>query len=148
MFTRNCQKSHQCDFEQHTLSHQCDVLSELQQRAIDLLLLGKTQEEVAAEIGVTRESINRWLNRNPAFIIAFNERCEQMQVEAAELLRSLQEAVRLIEQVLADTCCMENLEVKSAFNKIKTFFSYNDYKQLVLSVKALESAGRARSAEA
>lgn len=126
MDAQDSKKSHLCDFKGQQMSHKCDVLTELQQRAINLLLQERTQEEVAEEIGVTRESINRWLNRNHAFIIVLNERREQLQVEATELLKSLQQAVELIEQVLSNTRCMENLEVKSAFNKIKT---------LVLTVK-------------
>ena len=48
---------------------------------------------------------------------------------------SLQMAVKVIEKALRDTYCMQNMEIESALKKIKTFFSYNGCKELVLTVK-------------
>lgn len=136
MNTETGKRSHSCDFKRQELSHQCDQLSELQQKAISLLLRGKTQEKVAEEIGVTRETINRWLNHNPFFVANLNKRWQQLQVEAAEAVTSLQMAVELVEEALQETDCMQNLKIESAFNKIKTFFSCEGCKELVLTVKA------------
>ena len=45
-----------------------------QELAIDVLLRGGTQQEAAEKSGVTRETVNRWCNRHPAFIAELNRR--------------------------------------------------------------------------
>ena len=135
MSVQKTKKLHDCNFKKQQLSDQGDVLSELQQKAISLLLRGKTQEEVANEIGVTRKTINYWLNHNPSFVADLNKQWEQLQVEAADYVSSLQMAVKVIEKALRDTYCMQNMEIESALKEIKTFFSYNGCKELVLTVK-------------
>lgn len=60
--------------ENHKNSQDCTLLTEQQQKAIELLLLGKTEKFVAKELEVARETINRWRNHNPNFITALTER--------------------------------------------------------------------------
>ena len=40
--------------------------------ALDLLLAGKTVTEAAAAVGVARETVSRWRNKDAAFLAAYN----------------------------------------------------------------------------
>ncbi len=60
--------------ENHKNSHSYAFLSKQQQKAIDLLLLGKTEKLVAEELEIARETLNRWRNHNSNFIAALSER--------------------------------------------------------------------------
>lgn len=62
--------------ENHKSSQDCNLLTDQQQKAIDLLLLGKTEKSVAEELEIARETVNRWRNHNPSFIAALGERQE------------------------------------------------------------------------
>lgn len=83
--------------ENHKNAQDCTLLTEQQQKAIDLLLLGKTEKCVAKELEVARETISRWRNHNPNFITALNER--QGLIERWHNL--LPWAMDVIEQALA-----------------------------------------------
>lgn len=54
-------------------SSQVIQLSVEQQNAISLLILGKSDREVAEEVGVTRETVSRWRNENVYFMSALNQ---------------------------------------------------------------------------
>jgi len=60
--------------ENHKSSQDCTLLTEQQQKAIELLLLGKAEKSVAEELEITRETVNRWRNHNSNFIAVLNER--------------------------------------------------------------------------
>jgi hypothetical protein len=49
-------------------------LSEKQIAAIPHILFGRTDEQVANEIGVTRQTVNVWRNQDPNFIAELNLR--------------------------------------------------------------------------
>jgi len=44
-----------------------------QLNAIDVLVLGKTDQETAKTVGVARETVNRWSNENPYFSAELNQ---------------------------------------------------------------------------
>lgn len=50
------------------------MLTEQQQKAINLLLLGKTEKFIAEELEIARETVNRWRNHNHNFIAQLSER--------------------------------------------------------------------------
>ena len=50
-----------------------DKLSVEQLNAIDVLVLGKTDQETAKAVGVARETVNRWRNENPYFAAELNK---------------------------------------------------------------------------
>ena len=50
-----------------------DKLSVEQLNAIDILVLGKTDQETATTVGVARETVNRWRNENPYFAAELNK---------------------------------------------------------------------------
>lgn len=76
-------------------------LSVKQERAIDLLAVGKTVTEVADEVGVTRQTVSEWRNQEPQFVAALNQRRSEMWEGGRERLRSLLDrAVMVLEEDL------------------------------------------------
>ncbi len=74
-------------------------LSEKQYQAIDLILQGLTDEEVALRVGVTRQTVNKWKNKNPAFIAELNQRRKEVHDAAKDkLIRLASKAVDTLEQ--------------------------------------------------
>lgn len=64
-----------------TQSNTIQQLNTKQQKAIDLLLKDKTDAEVAIAVGVGRDTVNRWRNHNPEFVVALNEQRNQLENE-------------------------------------------------------------------
>jgi hypothetical protein len=97
----------------HKIS-QHPMLSIEQHNAIDLLILGHTDHTVAAQTGVTRETICRWRNENPYFMTELNQRRKAMWQSAHERIRGLVgKAIDIVEKALnAD-------DVKAAFTVLK-----------------------------
>lgn len=60
-------------------------LSDAQHLAIDLLMAGKTDIEVAEQIGYTRQTVNGWRNHNPAFRHELETRRAHVRHESADL---------------------------------------------------------------
>src|ERR1700756_3944965 len=64
-------------------------LSIQQQTAADLLALGNNVTRVAEQVGVARQTVSEWLNQNPAFEAAVNQRRQENWDNASNRLRSL-----------------------------------------------------------
>lgn len=76
-------------------------ISDQQSRAIDLLLQGSSQTEAAAEIGVARETLNRWTRYHPGFKAAWNSRREAINKAHADRLRVMRlAALEIIEDAI------------------------------------------------
>jgi hypothetical protein len=90
------------------------MLSIEQHNAIDLLILGHTDQAVAEQIGVARETICRWRNENPYFMAELNRRRKDVWQTAHERLRGLVgKAIDIVEKALnAD-------DVKAALTVLK-----------------------------
>ena len=50
-----------------------DTLTEKQQQAIQLLLVGQTDQRAAEAVGVTRQTVNQWKNQDPGFMARMNQ---------------------------------------------------------------------------
>jgi hypothetical protein len=72
-----------------TKSNTIPQLNTKQQKAIDLLLKGKTDAEVAIAVGVGRDTVNRWRNHNPEFIAVLDEQCNQLDSDPTVRLNRL-----------------------------------------------------------
>jgi hypothetical protein len=98
---------------------QCRELSIAQRNAIDLLVYGKPDREVAEAIGVTRETVTRWRNENPYFIVELNRKRQELWSAAHDKLRGLVgKAVEALEKALDDG------DVKAAVEVLKTVKLY------------------------
>lgn len=63
-----------------------------QENAIDLLIQGRSDREVAEAVGVSRQTITGWRNYNPVFIAVLNERRYEIWGAQTERLRGLVES--------------------------------------------------------
>ncbi len=64
-------------------------LSVAQLNAIDLLVTGKTDQETAEAVGVTRQTVNGWRNANPYFQAELNRRRQDLWGVSVDQLRAL-----------------------------------------------------------
>jgi hypothetical protein len=64
-------------------------LSVVQLNAIDLLVTGKTDQETAEAVGVTRQTVNGWRNANPYFQAELNRQRQVLWSGAVDQLRGL-----------------------------------------------------------
>jgi len=72
-----------------------------QQNAIDLLLQGKSDREVAEAVGVARQTVTEWRNRNALFVAELNRRRQEVWGSQTERLRQLViQAVNVLEEDL------------------------------------------------
>jgi hypothetical protein len=78
------------------------VLRREQALALELLLLGYSDSDVAKASGVRRETVWRWKQRDPVFRTALGARRATMADAAAERLRGLlDQAVSVVQQSLS-----------------------------------------------
>jgi len=64
-------------------------LSIKQEAAIDLIMAGYSDSEVAKEVGITRQTVSRWRNDNPDFIEALQMRRALMREQHMEVFSEL-----------------------------------------------------------
>lgn len=94
-----------------------------QLNGIDLLILGKTDREVAELIGVQRETVTRW-HKNPFFIAELNVKREELWTDAKLRLKGLaHEAVNILTNGLHSSD--EKIAVTSAVHILKTVGLYD-----------------------
>jgi transposase-like protein len=90
-------------------------LSVQQQTAVDLLALGNNVTRVAEQVGVARQTVSEWLNQNPAFEAAVNQRRQENWDNASNRLRSLlPNALDVLEQALKGGNIKAAIEVLKA----------------------------------
>jgi hypothetical protein len=78
-------------------------LSPKQELAVDLVAAGATDAQAARFVGVTRQTVNGWKNRNPFFRAALNTRREEAWAASKDrLLSLLPVALRAIDRELRD----------------------------------------------
>ena len=93
-------------------------LSIIQERAIELLLLGKRDGEVAAAVGVTRQTVCNWRNHNETFRNELNRRRLELWEKAEEKLRNLvDEAIKALQEGLASED--QKLRLRAAVHVLK-----------------------------
>lgn len=74
-----------------------------QASAIDLVMAGLSDREVAEKVGVSRETVNRWRNRHPAFRAELNRRRRALWDNGLDRLRLLfPEAVEALRTAVKD----------------------------------------------
>jgi hypothetical protein len=65
------------------------ALTVAQQNAIDFLVTGKTDQETAEAVGVTRQTVNGWRNANPWFQAELNRQRQILWGSTVDQLRAL-----------------------------------------------------------
>lgn len=66
-----------------------EALSIEQQNAIDLLVTGKTDREVAEAVGVSRQTVCQWRLHNPVFQAELNKRRKEVWGATVDKMRAL-----------------------------------------------------------
>jgi hypothetical protein len=90
-------------------------LSIEQQNAIDLLILGKSDKEVAEAVGVNRTTIWEWRTTHPLFMATLERRRAEVWRQPQERLRSLlSKAVENLGQAVASGDLKTSIEVLKA----------------------------------
>jgi hypothetical protein len=98
-----------------------------QLNAIDLLILGKTDREVAEAVGVRRETVTKW-HKNPFFSAELSIRREELWADAKLRLKSLaHEAVNVLTRGLSSQD--EKVAITAAVHILKTVGLYGEVKQ-------------------
>lgn len=97
----------------HQSSHP-RALTPTQLAAVEMLVMGRTDAEVASQLGVARETVNRWRNLNPPFIAEMNQRRQDVWRATRERMRHLgTRALDVLDQQLQ----AGNVKVALAFFK-------------------------------
>lgn len=113
-------------FEQMQQRSSPPNLTPEQLNAIDLLIFGKTDKEVAETIAVGRNTISKWY-KNAFFIAELNARREELWKDAKLRLKSLaHEAVDVLSNGLHSSD--EKVAITSAVHILKTVGLYGDVK--------------------
>ena len=80
-----------------------DTLSERQEQAINLILLGQSDQAVAEAIGAARQTVNKWKHQNRLFKAILNSERHELWSSHYEELRSLIKlAITVFREDLAD----------------------------------------------
>ena len=80
-----------------------DTLSERQEQAINLILLGQSDQAVAEAIGAARQTVNKWKHQNRLFKAILNSQRHELWSSHYEELRSLIKlAITVFREDLAD----------------------------------------------
>jgi len=91
-----------------------------QTQAITLLLAGRPQVEVAAEVGTAPETVSRWLHDNPAFVAAYNAaRLELWAANSARLRDLSGKAIDTIAAILQDENESSAVRLRAALMVLK-----------------------------
>jgi len=98
-----------------------------QLNAIDLLILGKTDREVAEAVGVRWETVTKW-HKNPFFSAELSIRREELWVDAKLRLKALvHESVNVLTRGLSSAD--EKVAITAAVHILKTVGLYGEAKQ-------------------
>lgn len=78
-------------------------LSLVQQNAVDLMVAGMRDREVAEQVGVRRETVTRWRLYHPTFKAELNRRRHEVWGSCADKMRDLlSKALQALEEVITD----------------------------------------------
>ena len=113
-------------FNQMRERSEAPKLTPEQLNAIDLLIFGKTDKEVAETIGVGRNTISKWY-KNAFFTAELNARREELWKDSKNRLKALvHEAVNVLSNGLQSSD--EKVAVTSAVHILKTVGLYGEVK--------------------
>ena len=87
-----------------------EKLNEKQQRAIQLLLVGQSDQQVAETVGVTRQTVNQWKSRDPVFVARMNREKEELWQSYRQKLRSV--VGQAIDVLVDDSLDVENRNLR------------------------------------
>jgi len=117
-------------------------LSVKQLNAIDFLVQGLTDREVARKVGVRRETVNQWRNHNLEFQAEFNRQRQNVWGAAKERLRYLvARAVQTLEEEVDNgslRAAVETLRIVGLYGKVGAPKGYTSAEALELDKEERE----------
>jgi len=129
------------------LNKNAQKLSSKQLMAIDMILMGSNDREVAESIGVGRNTVNKWKNHDEDFQAELNERRRELNEATQNRIRSLtQKALDAIEYALERGDARIALEVlkMAGFAKLEEPPIDKEHRIIVTYVEAGEEVKKAR----
>ena len=85
------------------MTDQDTKLTEQQEQAIWLILLGRNDKQVGKAVGVARQTISKWKNHNPDFKAFLNkQRAENLENHVDRIRYCIGEAIQVLEDNLAN----------------------------------------------
>jgi Skp family chaperone for outer membrane proteins len=129
------------------LNKNAQKLSSKQLMAIDMILMGSNDREVAESIGVGRNTVNKWKNHDEDFQAELNERRRELNEATQNRIRSLtQKALDAIEYALERGDARIALEVlkMAGFAKLEEPSIDKEHRIIVTYVGAGEEVKKAR----
>lgn len=122
-----------------------------QENAIDLLLTGLSDNEVAKQVGVTRETVCRWRNDNAAFIVELNKRRQAIWGSSLDKLRGLiPKAIEVLEKNISTSEVYDSVAVAAAVHVLKAVGLYGadmNPATLPVSEKEIEIAAKEKAGQ-
>ena len=104
-----------------------DKLNNKQECAIELILRGMNDGEVAEQIGISRQCVNRWRNQDVIFIQALQERRRVLRAAHTEkLLRMVGLALDVVEEALEEGDAKTKLKTAMYVLKLAGFQEYGE----------------------
>jgi hypothetical protein len=86
-----------------------------QLNAIDILVTGASDAEVAKVVGVTRDTVNYWQNHNPVFMAELEKARQSFMAQAIDALRAA-----LLKAVKVLVAAVEAGDLRAAIELLKT----------------------------
>jgi Skp family chaperone for outer membrane proteins len=129
------------------LNKNAQKLSSKQLMAIDMILMGSNDREVAESLGVGRNTVNKWRNHDEDFQAELNERRRELNEATQNRIRSLtQKALDAIEYALERGDARIALEVlkMAGFAKLEEPSIDKEHRIIVTYVGAGEEVKKAR----
>ncbi|PSB48485.1 hypothetical protein C7B80_05350 [Cyanosarcina cf. burmensis CCALA 770] len=103
-----------------------NLLTWQQQQAIDLLLLGLSQELIADRLQIDRETLECWCaNDESNFAASLKSRRQEWRNDMTSLKDLHDRSLERLKQELEDNDSFQKEEVRQAFNRIEFLSLYN-----------------------
>lgn len=97
-------------------------LNDKQLKAIEHIINGLSDGEVAELVGVTRETVNTWKNQNHDFIAELNKRRNSISITIQDKQRELvTKAYKVLDKHLDNQLNSDEIDVKIALDIIKMY---------------------------
>lgn len=106
-----------------TKSDKYRQLNTKQKNAIDLIIAGKNDSDVADLVGVTRQTVNEWRNHNSVFVAELNSCRQEIWGNQVDRLRSLiDNAIDvLVEEIQCDDLKLRHSAAVTIFRVVGLF---------------------------
>lgn len=99
-----------------------EKLNDKQLKAINFILSGLTDQETADKVGVSRETVNTWKNKNYNFKAELNKRRNALTTALQDKQREiLVKAYKVLEKSLDEQLDSGEMDIKTALDIIKSF---------------------------